>query len=102
MTQQACIISHLSLVFPHKTMFQDLQFSLEKQQISALIGRNGQGKSLLMQLLHEPSATLPYRGKISWQTPHAYLAQLQRLTAKTIAGAVLTLIFVAISGSADI
>ena len=87
MTQQACIISHLSLVFPHKTMFQDLQFSLEKQQVSALIGRNGQGKSLLMQLLHEPSATLPYRGKISWQTPHAYLAQLQRLTAKTIADA---------------
>lgn len=88
MTQQACIISQLSLAFPDRVLFQQLQFALPQQQISALTGRNGQGKSMLMRLLHgQTSPALPCCGKISWQMPHAYLAQLQRLNAETIAGA---------------
>lgn len=53
MTQQACVISQLTLEFPSKVMFKHLNFSLESNQVSALIGRNGQGKSLLMQLLNQ-------------------------------------------------
>ncbi|MDU6287166.1 MAG: ATP-binding cassette domain-containing protein, partial [Acinetobacter sp.] len=56
MTQQACVISQLTLEFPSKVMFKHLNFSLESNQVSALIGRNGQGKSLLMQLLNETLA----------------------------------------------
>ncbi|MBD0137693.1 ATP-binding cassette domain-containing protein, partial [Acinetobacter baumannii] len=37
--------------------FKELNFSLEHHQVSALIGRNGQGKSLLMQLLQKISPT---------------------------------------------
>ena len=40
MTQQACIISQLSLAFPDRVLFQQLQFALPQQQISALTGRN--------------------------------------------------------------
>ncbi len=42
MTQQACVISQLTLEFPSKVMFKQLNFSLEYRQVSALIGRNGQ------------------------------------------------------------
>ncbi|NUG02157.1 ATP-binding cassette domain-containing protein [Acinetobacter oleivorans] len=87
MTQQACVISQLSLEFPSKVMFQQLNFSLESHQVSALIGRNGQGKSLLMQMLNQmlKSDSILTSGQISWHVKHAYLPQLHRLAAQTIA-----------------
>ena len=60
MTQQVCVISSLTLEFPSKVMFQNLNFTLPKAQVSALIGRNGQGKSLLMQLLHQDQHSSPH------------------------------------------
>ncbi len=89
MTQQACVISQLTLEFPSKVMFKHLNFSLESNQVSALIGRNGQGKSLLMQMLNETLAldSVVTSGQISWHVKHAYLPQLHRLTALTIAEA---------------
>jgi len=89
MTQQACVISQLTLEFPSKVMFKHLNFSLESNQVSALIGRNGQGKSLLMQMLNETLAldSVVASGQISWHVKHAYLPQLHRLTALTIAEA---------------
>ncbi|WP_447507454.1 ATP-binding cassette domain-containing protein [Acinetobacter lactucae] len=89
MTQQACVISQLTLEFPSKVMFKHLNFSLESNQVSALIGRNGQGKSLLMQMLNETFAadSTYILGQISWHEKHAYLPQLHRLTAQTIAEA---------------
>ncbi|KHO14123.1 ABC transporter ATPase [Acinetobacter baumannii] len=89
MTQQACVISQLTLEFPSKVMFKQLNFSLEYRQVSALIGRNGQGKSLLMQLLQEicPTEEMHISGQITWQTKHAYLSQLMRLSSSTIAEA---------------
>ncbi|MGP4771942.1 ATP-binding cassette domain-containing protein [Acinetobacter sp. PFS20] len=89
MTQQACVISQLSLEFPSKVMFQQLNFNLEPHQVSALIGRNGQGKSLLMQMLNQTlkSDLVLTSGQISWHVKHAYLPQLHRLTALTIAEA---------------
>jgi len=89
MTQQACVISQLSLEFPSKVMFQQLNFNLESHQVSALIGRNGQGKSLLMQMLNQTlkSDSILTSGQISWHVKHAYLPQLHRLAAQTIAEA---------------
>lgn len=89
MTQQACVISQLTLEFPSKVMFKQLNFSLEYRQVSALIGRNGQGKSLLLQLLQEicPTEEMHISGQITWQTKHAYLSQLMRLSSATIAEA---------------
>jgi ATPase subunit of ABC transporter with duplicated ATPase domains len=88
MTQQACIVSHLSLELAQQKLFDHLNFQLPLHQFTGLIGRNGQGKSLLMSLLQEQTASqLPYSGQISWQCPHQHLAQLQRVQANTIAQA---------------
>ena len=51
MTQQACTVKNLSVQFAHEPLFQHLNFELPAAQCSALIGRNGQGKSILMSLL---------------------------------------------------
>lgn len=87
MTQQACIVSNLSLELAQHKLFDQLSFQLPLNQFCGLIGRNGQGKSLLMSLLQEQSTELAYSGQISWQCPHQHLAQLQRVQAHTIAQA---------------
>lgn len=88
MTQQACIVSNLSLELVQQKLFNHLTFQLPLNQFTGLIGRNGQGKSLLMSILQGHTTTeLPYSGQISWQCPHQYLAQLQRVQTDTIAQA---------------
>jgi ATPase subunit of ABC transporter with duplicated ATPase domains len=87
MTQQACIVSNLSLELAQHKLFDQLSFQLPLHQFCGLIGRNGQGKSLLMSLLQGESTELAYSGQISWQCPHQHLAQLQRVQANTIAQA---------------
>ncbi|WDZ49556.1 ATP-binding cassette domain-containing protein [Acinetobacter vivianii] len=87
MTQQACIVSNLSLELAQHKLFDQLSFQLPLHQFCGLIGRNGQGKSLLMYLLQGESTELAYSGQISWQCPHQHLAQLQRVQANTIAQA---------------
>ena len=87
MTQSACVISQLSLEINHTHLFSDLTLQLGFKQASALIGRNGQGKSLLMALLAQQKLTLAYQGEIQWHCPHAYLPQLNRLTGQSIADA---------------
>lgn len=88
MTQQACIVSNLSLAFPTQSMFEQLNFVLHAGKTSALIGRNGLGKSLLFKILNSPSqAEIPYSGQVSWNMPHEYLAQIQRLNAENISQA---------------
>lgn len=88
MTKTACIISQLSLDFPDKSMFNHLDFTLYAQQTSAIIGRNGFGKSLLFKILHfQSTSALPYMGQVSWHTQHEYLPQIHRLDASNIAEA---------------
>lgn len=88
MMQHACIISNLSLAFSAQQMFNQLNFVLFSRQTSALIGRNGLGKSLLFNILHLQHASgLAYSGQISWHVQHDHLAQLQRINAETIAQA---------------
>ncbi|MFV5191594.1 ATP-binding cassette domain-containing protein [Acinetobacter sp. 'aerobic (ED)'] len=87
MTQQACIVSNLSLEFAQHKIFDQLSFQLPLNHFCGLIGRNGQGKSLLMSLLQGQSPEFAYSGQINWQCPHQHLAQLQRVQAHTIAQA---------------
>lgn len=88
MTQQACIISQFGLAFPNQVLFQNLNFSLYPHQASALIGQNGQGKSLLMQLLQGvQSDSVQISGQITWNLPYAYLPQFYRLPTENIAQA---------------
>lgn len=90
MTQSACVIRQLSLEIEHHLIFKDLDFQLSLKQSSALIGRNGQGKSLLLRLLTQQKQQYPNwinRGEIQWHCPSAYLPQLNRLSGQTIADA---------------
>lgn len=86
--QHACIISNLTLTLSNQDIFKHLNFTLYSGQISALIGRNGLGKSILFKILHlQQQSNLAYAGQITWDTQHDYLAQLQRLNVETIAQA---------------
>lgn len=88
MMQHACIISNLSLEISIQPIFDQLNFVLFSKQTSALIGRNGLGKSLIFQILHlQHHSYLPYSGQIDWNIQHDYLAQLNRLNVDTIAEA---------------
>ncbi|MFM7812142.1 MAG: ATP-binding cassette domain-containing protein, partial [Acinetobacter junii] len=73
MTQQACVVSNLSLELAQSKLFTNLSFQLPTGQFTGLIGRNGQGKSLLMSILHGRRTNLPYSGQISWLRPHQHL-----------------------------
>jgi ATPase subunit of ABC transporter with duplicated ATPase domains len=86
--QHACIISNLDLTLSNQNLFKLLNFTLYSGQISALIGRNGLGKSVLFKILHfQKNSSFPYIGHISWNIQHDYLAQLERLNVETIAQA---------------
>lgn len=85
MTQQACVVSNLSLELAQSKLFTNLSFQLPIGQFTGLIGRNGQGKSLLMSILDGEKTTLPYSGQISWLHPHQHLHQFQRIQSATIA-----------------
>ncbi len=51
MTQQACIIHQLHFELGSTVLFDQLDFQLNRHQLTGLIGRNGQGKSQLLQCL---------------------------------------------------
>lgn len=86
--KHACIISNLNLTLSNQDIFKQLSFSIYSGQTSALIGRNGLGKSILFKILHlQQQATFPYTGQIAWDIQHSYLGQLERLNVETIAQA---------------
>ena len=87
MTHQACIVKNLSVQFTHEPLFQQLNFQLPYAQCSALIGRNGQGKSVLMSLLTQAQQPSYASGEVNWQTNFSYLTQLERLSKGSIAEA---------------
>ena len=86
--KNACIISNLNLALSNQDIFKQLSFSIYSGQTSALIGRNGLGKSILFKILHlQQQTTFPYTGQIAWDIQHSYLGQLERLNVETIAQA---------------
>lgn len=87
MTQQACIVKNLSVQFSHQPLFHGLSFQLPSAQSSALIGRNGQGKSVLISALNQTLSPDCVSGEIAWQTEVSTLHQLERLADGNLAEA---------------
>lgn len=82
MTQQACIIHQLHFELGSTVLFDQLDFQLNKHKLTGLIGRNGQGKSQLLQcLLTQKNIT----GQVAWNCAYAFLPQQHQLTNQTIA-----------------
>ena len=69
---------------PQKPLFQHLSFKLEKGKCLAIIGKNGKGKSTLLNLLAQELT--PQTGKIAYhpETAYAHFGQtnIQRLNLK--------------------
>lgn len=58
------VVSHLSYRSGGKTLISDVSFTLDTQSITAIMGSNGAGKSLLLRLLH--GLITPSTGAITW------------------------------------
>lgn len=56
-------VENLSYGFPEKDLYKDISFTLEEGQHCALIGRNGTGKTTLIDMIMNPESYL-YTGKI--------------------------------------
>lgn len=85
MTHSICLIQQFSLELQDHLLFDQLNFQLPAHQFSALIGANGQGKSLLLNALHNLELLKTpndhhVHGQVIWSTPHAHLAQLNRMS----------------------
>ena len=84
----ACNVQQLSISFGAELLWENINFQLTYAHSSGLIGRNGLGKSVLMQVLaQQHSHEWNVQGQINWQCPHLYLPQVQRLNVVTIAQA---------------
>lgn len=58
------VINHLSYRSGQKTLINDVSFTLTTPAITAIMGSNGAGKSLLLRLLH--GLLTPTAGSITW------------------------------------
>jgi ATPase subunit of ABC transporter with duplicated ATPase domains len=70
------------------TLFDDLDFSLEKGMTVGITGKNGMGKSLLLQILAgklEPSTGQVHRKGSLWHVPQ-HFGQFDRLTVESALG----------------
>ena len=84
----ACNVQQLSISFGAELLWQNINFNLAYANSSGLIGRNGLGKSVLMQVLSQQySHEWHVQGQVNWQCPHFYLPQVQRLNVMTVAQA---------------
>lgn len=63
-------VSNLTIKFDTKTIFQDLNFHLEKGSMTALLGPNGTGKTtlikILMGMLAPTSGTYKFSSDVKW------------------------------------
>lgn len=75
---------HLSVRFDDTPLFADLSASLQTG-LTGLVGRNGQGKSVLMSVLagERPASG----GSVSWSVPTLWLQQLDRLNGPRLVDA---------------
>ena len=76
--------SDLTVDFNDHRLFHDLAASLE-EGVTALVGPNGRGKSVLLKLL--AGVVAPNAGTIQWQQPVYRVDQLQRLPEGRVAEA---------------
>lgn len=80
----ACHFSQLNIEFNQTALFPPLSGTLSCQK-NALIGHNGRGKSVLMQLLAQ--VFVPTQGDVHWNMPFIHVNQLTRLTGETLVDA---------------
>ena len=57
-------VENLSVAFGDQKVLEDVNFSITKGDVLAVIGPNGSGKSVLFRAL---LGLVPYTGKVSWQ-----------------------------------
>ncbi|MGB1257885.1 MAG: ATP-binding cassette domain-containing protein [Thiolinea sp.] len=79
-----CRFSRLTHRFDNTEVFTELSATLSNQ-LTGLLGRNGQGKSVLMALLAQ--AMPASSGSISWSQPFHWVQQTERLQGPRIAEA---------------
>lgn len=72
---------HVSLVRDHKTLLDDISFSIEAGENWVIFGRNGSGKSLLLQLIE--GYLFPSRGSISRFGEKSGESDIRQLRKKT-------------------
>ena len=84
MTHVVCQFSQLTQQFDTKTVFTGLSSTLT-DGLTGLVGRNGQGKSVLLALLAQDFP--PTSGSIRWLVPFYWVRQLQRLQGLRLADA---------------
>lgn len=58
-------LNNIDFGYPGQTVFNDLNFSVEKGEFIFLIGKSGSGKSTLLQLIY--FNMLPYSGEIQFE-----------------------------------
>ncbi|PTY37825.1 hypothetical protein BGP77_15225 [Saccharospirillum sp. MSK14-1] len=75
---------HLTVNFDDTPLFADLSASLQPG-LTGLVGRNGQGKSVLMSML--AGERRPTSGSVSWNVPTLWLQQLDRLNGPRLVDA---------------
>jgi len=75
---------HLSVNFDDTPLFADLSASLQPG-LTGLVGRNGQGKSVLMSILADERS--PSSGAIIWKVPTLWLQQIDRLNGPRLVDA---------------
>ena len=75
MAEALLTVEHLSKSYGDKVLFEDISFGINAGQKTALIARNGYGKSTLMNILTDK--TLPDAGRITFsgEARMAYLPQ---------------------------
>lgn len=80
----ACHFSQLNIEFNQTALFPPLSSTLSCQK-NALIGNNGQGKSVLMRLLAQ--SLQPSQGSVRWNIPFLHVDQLTRLSGERLSDA---------------
>lgn len=79
-----CQFSQLTQQFDAEPIFSQLSATLQAG-LTGLVGRNGQGKSVLMALLAQ--SLPPTEGSIQWFAPFYWVQQLERLQGLRLADA---------------
>ncbi|MFD1465600.1 ABC-F family ATP-binding cassette domain-containing protein [Lapidilactobacillus mulanensis] len=74
-------VTNLSHSFADKTLYENANFKIERQDHMGIVGQNGVGKSTLIKIL--TGELLPDEGKVVWQknTEVGYLDQYANLVA---------------------
>ncbi|WP_125702306.1 amino acid ABC transporter ATP-binding protein [Lacticaseibacillus daqingensis] len=83
MTEPLLIVNHLAKAYGQTPVLEDINFTVNKGEVVALLGRSGSGKSTLIRTLNglEPfqGGTLTFAGQAIDPTPATWLALRRRI-----------------------